>query len=418
MNRPIEVLVPLIVAAAAAVLYARQLDVSPPVLHPDEIAVVRQANAITLTGHDLEGRRLPLFFRVHDNVWTAPLPVYFTALLAWVGLLPAWGARFPSVLIAAINVALTYVLAVRLFGGRGLALLAAALLALTPAHFIHGRLALASVYPVSFVLLWLLALTAYMERRQTAWLCASTLSLGIGFYSHSSSVLLMPVLVALTLVVVLKVRGSMATHAAALAGFVAPLLVAIPWFYVHRDVFPFTVGDWGLRVLVNPREGLAYSILSWPALATRASVYWGFFSPSYLFFSGGAGLVSSTQQAGVFLGLMAVPLLYGLVDIVRRRWTDPQWRVVALAFVLSPLAAATFTDSKAAGRAVAMLPFGVLIAVTGVDALLGTRQRALRAAAIVVLLLLPVEFYRFYDDYFAEYPERAHAAFLPGVAPE
>src|SRR5262245_10233605 len=89
MTRPIEVLVPLLVAAAAAVLYARQLDVSPPVLHPDEIAVVRQANAITLTGHDLEGRRLPLFFRVHDNLWTAPLPVYFTALLSWLGMLPA-----------------------------------------------------------------------------------------------------------------------------------------------------------------------------------------------------------------------------------------------------------------------------------------------------------------------------------------
>ncbi len=228
----------------------------------------------------------------------------------------------------------------------------------------------------------------------------------------------MPVYFALTVILLLAIRGSVPMYGAALAGFVAPLLLVIPWFYAHREVFPFTLGDWGLQTLANPSVGLQYSLLSWPALATRSTVYWGFFSPSYLFFTGGADLVSSTRQAGVFLGVLAIPLLYGVVQIIKARWSDQIWRVILLAFALSPFAAATFTDSKAAGRAVGMLPLGVLVAVAGIDGLFSHRQRALRLAGIAVLLLLPIQFYRFYDDYLTDYPERSHAVFAESLARE
>jgi hypothetical protein len=59
----------------------RQLAVSPQALLPDEASAVRQAQSMAQTGRDLDSRRLPLFFHVHDNVWTQPVPVYFTALL-------------------------------------------------------------------------------------------------------------------------------------------------------------------------------------------------------------------------------------------------------------------------------------------------------------------------------------------------
>ncbi len=418
MKRSRQVLAPLLFAAAAAVLYARQLDVSPSAMHAHEIAIGRQASSLAQTGRDLDGRRLPLYFHVRGNVWTPPLPVYFTLLVMTMIGMPEWGARLPSVVVAAIDVALIYLIAARLFKRESLALLAAALLALTPSHFIHGRLALASVYPVPFILVWLYCLMLFVERRQLSLLVASTVSLGVGFYSHPTAVLTMPVYFGLTVIVVLAVRGSVPMHAAALAGFIAPLLLVIPWFYVHREIFPFTLGDWGLQTLANPSVGLRYSLLSWPALTTRSTVYWGFFSPSYLFFTGGADLVSSTRQAGVFLGVMAIPLVYGIVEIIKSRWPDPLWRVILLAFALSPFAAATFTDAKAASRAVGMLPLGVLVAVAGLESLIGHRQRALRVAGFAVLLLLPIQFYRFYDDYLTDYPERSYAVFAESLARE
>jgi len=69
------------VLCAVLLIYARHLDSSPPALHQDEAAVVEQARSIAETGRDLEGRRLPLFFHLRDNVWVPPLPVYWTATL-------------------------------------------------------------------------------------------------------------------------------------------------------------------------------------------------------------------------------------------------------------------------------------------------------------------------------------------------
>jgi Dolichyl-phosphate-mannose-protein mannosyltransferase len=93
-----------------------------------------------------------LFFHLHDNVWTQPLPVYFTAFLGPVVGSSDAAVRMPSVIVAALDAALIHLVAARLFGRGSLALLGAALLALAPLHFIHGRLALGAVYPVAFIL--------------------------------------------------------------------------------------------------------------------------------------------------------------------------------------------------------------------------------------------------------------------------
>ena len=153
-------------------------------------------------------------------------------------------------------------------------------------------------------------------------------------------------------------------------------------------------------------------------LSLRSSLYWGFFSPSYLFFTGGGDLVGSTRQAGVFLGLTAIPLVAGIYQIVTARWPDPLWRVMLCGFALAPLAASTFSEPGAAGRALGALPFGVLVSAAGVQYLFGHRLRVMRLSLVCVLLLLPVQFYRFYHDYFAAYPHRSSAAFGGGVARE
>jgi hypothetical protein len=48
------------ILGAVFFLYARQLDVSPPALHRDEAATIRQAQAIAQTGRDVDGRRIPV----------------------------------------------------------------------------------------------------------------------------------------------------------------------------------------------------------------------------------------------------------------------------------------------------------------------------------------------------------------------
>ena len=399
----------LLVSAVAFGIYSRRLDVSPPAQHPDELSLSRQAAAVAETGRDVDGARFPLYFRLHDNVWTPPVPVYVTALVLKAR--ASTSARVPTVLLAVVDIALLAVVALRLFHRAVPAIAAAALLALTPSHFINSRVALPSIYPLAFELVWLIGLFAFVERRERWLIVASTMSLGLGFYAHPVAVLMMPAFLVVTLLTVRRVDPSWTSQLLALAAFAVPLVVLLPWFARHHDMFRVTLGDWGLHALANPRDGLHTRIFNWTIAARRLSIFWDYFSPSYLFLTGGADLVASTQKTGLFLGVVAVPLAAGVYDLVTRRWNDPCWRLVGLGFVLAPLGAAMFEEPRSAGRALVMLPFGILIAIAGFEGLMTMPKRAFRYVAIAIIVLIPLQFSRFYRDYFSAYPQRAAAAF-------
>ena len=66
--------------AAGLWLYATRLELSPIYLAPDEIIIALHAHAIASTGHDLNGRFLPLYIQINDRSWYQPIIVYSTAL--------------------------------------------------------------------------------------------------------------------------------------------------------------------------------------------------------------------------------------------------------------------------------------------------------------------------------------------------
>src|SRR4029078_9093449 len=91
-------------------------------------------------------------------------------------------ARLPTVLVGVTDIVLIFFVARRMFKSALLAVASAALLALTPAHFILSRYALDYLYPVPFVLGWLLCVLAYLEHGRTRTLFAATFVLGLGVY--------------------------------------------------------------------------------------------------------------------------------------------------------------------------------------------------------------------------------------------
>jgi hypothetical protein len=102
-------------------------------------------------------------------------------------------------------------------------------------------------------------------------------------------------------------------------------------------------------------------------ITARANLYYNFFSPGFLFVSGGSNLTNSTREAGVFLASFAVFLLAGLYDVVTRCSRDKL--LVVLGFLTAPLAACLILENYAIDRALALLPFGVLLATLGIDRL-------------------------------------------------
>ena len=151
-------------AALTAILYIPGLAVSPPHLTHDEIKFALQAKSIADTGRDFNGRRFAVYFPEPGySAGRDPVCIYLTAGALAVLPLDERSIRLPSVIVGALGVGLIFLLAHRLFGRASLAWLVAALLALTPTYYIHSRLALSVIYPVPFVLLWLLALKRHLD---------------------------------------------------------------------------------------------------------------------------------------------------------------------------------------------------------------------------------------------------------------
>src|SRR5262249_131637 len=99
------------------------------------------------------------------------------------------------------------------------------------------------------------------------------------------------------------------------------------------------------------------------AVTDRMSTYWRFFDPAFLFMVGGyTRMTNSTRLVGVFL----LPLLV-------------------------------------------LIPLGVLLAMFGLERLLAAPSRLARAAAGVLLAMVPLHFAFFLVHYFGDY--HRHAAF-------
>jgi hypothetical protein len=140
-------------------------------------------------------------------------------------------------------------------------------------------------------------------------------------------------------------------------------------------------------------------------VTARTDVYYNFFNPSFLFFSGDASLINATREAGVLLLSLAVLVPLGMYYILTARSTRINLMLL-LCFFCAPLAAVLVAEVKI-NRALVMLPFAALIATFGVAQLWDARNRMWRLVAVTLLLFVPVQFRSFYLDYLHDYRLRS-----------
>jgi 4-amino-4-deoxy-L-arabinose transferase-like glycosyltransferase len=401
-------------------LTVANLGRAPIYLHEAEVLFALHAHSIATTLHDTNGRLLPLYFQmpqIGENVWFQPMIVYTTA--PFLALLPMSEAvvRLPSVLIGLADVVLIYFVAARIFGSDRWGLLAAALLALTPSHFIHSRLAMDYLYPVPLVLAWLLCLLIYLERRRPWLLFLATTCLGVGLYSYLASVAMMPLYLAMTLVVIWRTsERPTRPWLIAVAGFVWPMSLLL-WTVRHPQVFAQTLSRYGDGIAsgtltTHSASGASLEqvvrALRVTAITGRVSLYWSFYDPAYLFLTGGyANVVNSTRHVGVFPMSFLVLIPAGLGALLRRR-RSVIGPLLVVAFASAPLAACLIVNERyAIDRELELLPFGVLAAVAGAQLLLTATRRAWRIAGICLVAAVLPYFALFSLDYYRDYPINA-----------
>jgi hypothetical protein len=341
-----------LLALATSIFYGLALGRQP--IGRDEARVVSQAQ------QPIEGVP-PVVINAGDR-WLQPLNVYATRL-AHVVRPGFFAGRWASVIVAAMNAGLIFMVAWRVFGGHIAALAAALVLIFMPAHMTYGRQGLEPIYIVPFVLIWLYALAAFIERDRPEQIAGASAALGAGVYSTTAAPLTMAFLWLTMIVVLLAVgRRKLSTVAIAFASFVVMLAPLAVWFYVHPDTYIDTFGSWAVHPahVRNPLDGFAAAI-NLNTLGTRASAYWSLIDPSYLFFS--------TAEGRAPLHWLMAPLV--AVGIYRCAKRPKAMALVTLAgAVVAPLAGASFGRRQYIDNALALLPFVALLAGYGVDQIL------------------------------------------------
>jgi len=387
----------------ASFVYLRDLDRVPVYIGWDEARFALQGHSIASTGRDLNGHQTPLFFHNTDplipenssRIWWQPVLIYLIAAVLHFAPLSEWSVRLPIALLAILNVALIYAVGRRLFPNPWYAVLAALMLALTPAHLIFARMASDYFCPVPFALAWLLCLVVCVQTDHR-WLPAVTgLVLGVGVYSYIACWIIMPFYLAVTHVVLWLSRKPLRAHVELTVGFVVPLLALVPWIWFHPEMPRDTFRGYAVSTRLN--------------LTERVALYWDYFNPSYLFFSGGSDPMWATRRAGVFALAVAALLAFGIWSIWRRHSSIAR-TLLLVGFFFAPvpiILALPEAPQYATARDLLVVPFGLLISVAGVEWLVTEHGRAGRILAALLILSMPVQFRFFARDYFADYQSRS-----------
>ena len=390
----------------------------------DEAHFANHAHSLATTGRDLNGARLPLFISLEDplgdrpvlawgTTWYHPVGFYLIASALTVAPLSEWAIRLPIVLIGLLDIVLINLVAYRWYGDRWAALGAAGLLAMSPAHFLLSRLALDYLLPLPFALGWLLALTTLMRRADRRSAIVTGLILGAGCYSYVSSWLMMPLYLAITMAVLIASLRRRDLLMPLLAGFIVPLLLLAPWLVLHpampgNVMAQYQAGETRRSILTALVTGTDVS----SAVRDALSAYWSYFNPSFLFVTGGSGRLASTGTIGVWPFGMALLLVLGLMRVMRMT-PFASGAILLAGLLIAPLPAALKGEPFAVQRAIGLLPFGAMVAAGAMTVFRGQRPRWEKAAVVLALVMIPLQFSGFLRDYFSGQSAEASRALDP-----
>ncbi len=414
MNRA---LIPILLMLGAAALYLPHLQNAPLYASHDEIVYSLQAHALATTGRDLSGSFLPMFIEYPAEfgrpTWNTPLLIY--AIAATLKVLPfsEFAIRLPMVIVAILDVLLIYFVARIIFETEWLAVAAAALLALTPAHFMHSRQAIDFQLSLPFILGWLLCVALYIRTGGPRQLFAAGALLGVSLLGYVAAYVFVPLLAFATILVLGRKRDAISRYAVFVGGIVAPLVLTLPWLL--RSPLPFR--DVAAHYFVlsgspSSQSGL-FDLVRDFASSSRVReippLYASFFDPQFLFINGPLRL-RATQLVGVFLVGLAGALVVGLVLAVRRR--SPEDLLLLAGLLTGPLVASLGGEAQTIWRTLQLAPFGVLLAVAGLrfTSAVDTRNSRL---AIVTMLATAIALASWYHDFLPQAQALVRAASVP-----
>lgn len=304
----------------------------PPGMYMDEVSSAYNAYSILHTGKDEHGKSFPIFFEAFGE-YRQGLYIYSLIPSLLVFGLTDFGTRFTSVLFGMGCIGVLYFIAARLFN-RNVGLLAAALFAIQPWHFLLSRVAFEGI---SFVFLFLIGLLFFLmgidhkeiatEKREKWHLLVSAAVFALSTYSYGIAKLFVPLFL-LGLVLIYR-NFFFSAHGKKILSLCALFFLVVSFPLYSLSFF----GEGNARF----QEGSVFALTEHP-IFTLLLNYMSHYTPSFLFFEGDADLRHHLAHWGVLYPIEIIFALLGLLWCFRNRHEKPA-QLFFLWFVLFPLPA-------------------------------------------------------------------------------
>jgi hypothetical protein len=268
---------------------------------------------------------------------------------------------------------LLFAVGTRLFGGTRSGAIAIATFLTTPLIWFAARSTPHALYPLPFVVGWVLAVANLQQRRAEWWWPAIAGGmLGLGVLTTPAAAVMMPLYLLMTLALLAYDRPLDLRRLLTMTG--AFLVAASPAIItVIRDPNEFRQLVTAYRLYdaqrFNVLQGLR-EMTSWVGLTARSEVYYDFFNPAFLFLTG-----------RVLLFPLAVLLPVGLWHLLSTE-TSVSARLSLLGFLTAPFAASLTAEAPAPGRILFLVPFATLVTMYGLRVLTDAWRRKSSAASV------------------------------------
>jgi len=409
------------------VLHLVGLTSSPPGFYVDEASIGYNGYAISIDGRDQNGESWPLYFQAFGGQEN-PVIIYLIA-----GAMKIFGPSVGVVRMVASLLSLTTAivlgwLAFRIFCNRWLGMATFAVAGTLPWLFIIGRIgfevsALPAALALFLIAWWRVDQEQSRPRPQLLMATLAGLWLGVSIYAYTTARLLVLLIVAALWVSYIggwrqRWRPLVVTSLIALASY----LPMVRWSYLHPG--SLTARFNMLSILCQPvstcyvNAGIVGNADDWrffPLVVAERflHVYSYSWSPSFLFYKGDPWGRHVTGHGGELYVTLAPLLIVGVVAVVRR-WREPFWRLIGLGVLVGGVPAALTLDLGHSLRAMAVVPFLIIIMGLGAAELIRPLSDK-RWIAVALGAAILVEIGAFVTDYFTDYPARQAIWFDRGL---
>lgn len=380
-------------------LFSFKLTEVPPGMNGDEAHIAYNAMLVAKTGHDQNGKFLPIFISNSEQKdWKQPITFWAEVLGFKLFGISYVVFKEVSVFFALAGGLLLFLLLKETLGIK-LAFIGLVLYIITPIVFIQSHLGLENIASVPFVTFWLLMLVKYQKNKQVRFLFWAGLSLGVSVYSYLGMRLIVPILVILSLVYIFfrekEIKGSSVIKASAI--FILSLLPIFVISLIIKSQYP------GAILAENrPQIPKSYQEFLLPYLSS--------YDFSFLYIKGDSTPYHSTGKHGIFL-LATLPLfILGCYAAVAKR--NLFFIFTFLAFFSIPVLFGLTGSIHRGSRLLALVPAYVFIATLGVNIVFSLKAKILRNFVIgTIVIMLAFNFYDFVKDYWFDYPPRVKSYF-------